>query len=92
MCGLEDNSQKQLSVSGAEVRKKGVSLKAYLKSLSEVQVSTIQGLPCRCYFPRTSAGSLSQLNVQVDYLFSCTISLLQLLKQNIVITFKRYYL
>ena len=81
-----------LVVSGAEVRKKGVPLKAYLESLSEVQVSSIQGLPCRCYFPRTSAGSLSQPNVQVDYLLSCTISLLQLLKQNIVITFKRYYL
>lgn len=46
VCGLEDETQKQLSVSGAEVRKKGMPLKADLESLSEVQVSSIQGLPC----------------------------------------------
>jgi len=42
VCGLEDETQKQLSVSGAEVRKKGVPIKADLENLSEVQVSSIQ--------------------------------------------------
>jgi hypothetical protein len=46
VCGLEDDTQKQLSVSGAVVRKKGVPIKADLERLSEVQVSSIQGLPC----------------------------------------------
>jgi len=46
VCGLEDETQKQLSVSGAEVRRKGVPIKADLESLSEVQVSSILGLPC----------------------------------------------
>ena len=58
MCGLEDETQKQLSVSGAEVRKKGVPRKADLESLSEVQVSSIQGLPCCRYFPRAYTGKL----------------------------------
>jgi hypothetical protein len=73
------------------VRNKGMPIKADLENLSKVQVSSIQSLPCHWYFPRASTGSLSQPNIQVDYLSSCTISLLQLLKQNIVITFKRYY-
>jgi hypothetical protein len=46
VCGLEDKKQKQLSVSGAEVRRKGVPIKANLESLSEVQVPSIQDLPC----------------------------------------------
>lgn len=91
VCDLEDETQKRLSISGAEVRKKDMLIKVDLENLSEVQVSSIQGLPCHWYFPRASTGSLSQPIIQVDYLFSCTISLLQLLKQNITITFKRYY-
>jgi hypothetical protein len=46
VCGLEDETQKQLSVSGDEVRKKIMTIKADLESLSEFQVSSIQGLPC----------------------------------------------
>ena len=46
VCGLEDEIQKQLPVSGAEVRKKGMPIKADMENLSNVQVSSIQGLPC----------------------------------------------
>jgi hypothetical protein len=45
--GLEDETQKQLSVSGDKVRKKIMPIKADLENPSVVQVSSIQGLPCR---------------------------------------------
>jgi phosphotransferase system IIA component len=46
VCDLEDETQKRLSISGAEVRKKDMLIKVDLENLSEVQVSSIQGLPC----------------------------------------------
>lgn len=78
MCVAGRWAQKQLSVSGAVV-KKGMPVKAVLKSLSEDQMSSIQGFLCPWYFSRASTGSWSQPNIQVEYLSSTTFSLLQLL-------------
>jgi hypothetical protein len=41
VCGLEDETQKRLSVSGTVVRKKVMPIKADLERLSEVKVSSI---------------------------------------------------
>jgi hypothetical protein len=46
VCGVEDEIQKPFPVSCAEVRNKGMPIKADLENLSKVQVSSIQSLPC----------------------------------------------